>query len=142
MGVLTTLIIGKKENIDEILSCEDPTEQYDCIEYKGVDTVKISTLYAISKNEEYDMDTHHSIQSFGEEEDGPWVFKFPEDLTKTFASIDSDKIPSIAEKWLSTEELEMDGWNFDDSKKVITEIVNHSKKALESNSEILVWMSL
>ena len=141
MGVLTSLIIGKKEDIDEILSCDDPNEKYDCIEYTGVDTVKISTLYAISKNEEYDMDTHHSIESFGEEE-GPWVFKFPEDLTKTFASIDSGKIPSIAEKWLSTEELEMDGWNLDDSTEVIKEVVNHSKKALESNSELLVWISL
>ncbi len=142
MGILTEFIIAKDNELELILQSNYPCEKWETLELKSVDTIKISTLYSIAKNEEYNMDIHHSFEDFGENEEGPWISKFSDDMISTLSKIKPENIDIIASKWSLTEELQMDGFDINDAKIIIQNLINYCKKAIDSNSKIFLWMSL
>lgn len=139
MGLLAYLLIAKKEDIQDILSSSFPPDKWPSID--GTDSVKLSTLYALIKGEEYSAEQHHNVEAFGEEE-GPWLIRFPKEWTSLLAETRATDTLALAEKWLSTTELQMDAWTLEDTHKQIEELLLLGEKAVDMDSEILLWLSL
>lgn len=143
MGILTDFVIAPRDDADAIGESLRPADRWPTLEGKGVDTIKITALYCVLTDQDYDDDLHDSIRPVaGDVEDGPWVFEIPADFVKEFAGLDAEDIPEVAEAWAETEELEMDGWGADDAAAFITELREHAQKSLDAKASLFLWLSL
>lgn len=143
MGILTDFVIAKDEDAVAISEATRAADHWPTLESKGVDTIKLSTLYCAATNTEYENAIQASFTMMaGDEEEGPWVFKFPSEILSAIAHIESDSVSSIAKIWAATEELQMDGWSEDDAARFITELVAHAKTTRATGASMFLWMSL
>ena len=78
--------------------------QEDVAELSSVDTLKMSTLWAIIDEEPWDvklMDAFDEIYATKEE----WLYRIPEALTKKVALLDDSKLDRVSKAWAATDEM-------------------------------------
>lgn len=148
MGVLSDIIIADKIDAAAINAAGGAhLKRWPCLESKGIDTIKLGTLYQILHNRSLDdMDFFGKFMQDAvldqRSNDGPWVFLVPEDLKSALAALDDAGAESVTEKWAATEEFESDGWQFDDVEEYFQSLVVHARKARDAGKSLLLWMSL
>lgn len=104
MGILTNFVIAKDEDAVAISEAIRAVGNWPTLESKGVDSIKISTLYCAATNTEYENAIQASfLMIAGNDEDGPWVLKFPNEILSAIAHIESEAIASTAKLWAATE---------------------------------------
>lgn len=142
MSVITELIVAQKQDIQALLQAQDPSKQWTSFLCKGVDPMMVSILYSFVKEEIYDDLVHFSFQNHAIPPDGPFVEQFSKDMADTFANIQSDKIDSLAEKWLDTDELQIGGWTKPDAVTFIQNLIKFSQISQSEKAELFLWMVL
>lgn len=148
MGILSDFIVADSCAGQEIGESSCPAEQWPCLEgWKGVESVKLSTLYFCITGEPSSVDETVALSSEfdfagGNQEEGPWVLRFPTKVSSAIASLPESSFGSVAEKWSATEELEMDGWTTDNAKTFISQIQPLASNAIASNKSVFLWLSL
>ncbi len=142
MGLLTDFVIAKDSDVDLLLSSEDLSKNWQIMQSSGLDPVKIGTLYAILKNEEYDLKNHDILQKLDENDEGPWLFKITDDFTTKVANVSSLGIDKVAIKWSETEELKMDDWDVESTSEFLKELEAFSKDAVKVSSKLFLWICL
>lgn len=144
MGMLSDFVIAQPELAVEIGKSNRPSEQWNTLEgWKGIETIKLATLYCSITGKEYSSELMNSFKLLGgDKEEGPWVFIFPENVTEALATLEENRFTEVAEKWAETEELKLDGWRVEDAKLFISQIVQHAKKAKSANKSLFLWFSL
>lgn len=143
MGILTDFVVATDNDAVAIGEAVRPADQWPTLESKGVETIKLSTLYCAATNAQYTDDIQASFSLVaGNEEEGPWVFKFPPEILAAIAGIGQSDIPAIAASWAATEELQMDGWSKEDAAQFIKELQTYAQKALGSGASLFLWLSL
>ena len=143
MGILTDFVIANDCDGSAIGEAIRPADRWPTLEAKGVDTIKLSTLYCSISGVEYSSDLERSFELVGGNQDeGPWVFKFPEVVLDAIASVPTANFHAVAEAWASTEELQMDRWTSHDAAEFITLIQKYAQKARSTNATMFLWMSL
>lgn len=71
MGILTDFVIAKDEDAFAIGEASRTADSWPTLESKGVDPIKVATLYCSATNMEYTDDIQESFQIVaGNEEDG------------------------------------------------------------------------
>ena len=83
------------------LNAEFPTRA----EMRGLTDLNFSILWALLKNEPWDLKRHELELIFFGPGSESWLFRFPEQFVSTLASLDTSATLSVANKWANTEEL-------------------------------------
>jgi len=113
---------------------------------KGLDTIKLGTLFQILHHRPVDDD---SVAKFMRDAlldqrsaEGPWVFLVPEELTSSLAEVAEARAEGVVEQWAATDEFQLDGWPEADVEQCLQELIAHARQARDSGKSLLLWMSL
>ncbi len=144
MGTISDFVIAEPSEAKAIGESFQPSEKWPTLTgWKGVESIKLSTLYCSMSCEEYSNDLQKTFELVGGDKyEGPWVFQFPKHIQEFFARFDILKTAEVAAKWAATEELEMDRWSTDDAEQFIKQVCEHAKKADNTNKSLFLWFSL
>src|SRR4051794_30941380 len=116
MGVLSDIIIASPDEAASINAAGgNHLKRWACLESKGIDTIKLSTLWQILNNQPLDgIDAGAQFMMDGlldqRSDEGPWLYLLPDALVAAVAALDEDAEESVSEKWAETEEFQLDGW--------------------------------
>jgi hypothetical protein len=115
MGVVTDFVIADVAEANSVLIEPSPTRRWPGVEAKSIDTIKLSTLHAIVTGLPLEVD---SIVAYSEKftflvstnDDERHVVLLPSEFVSALAKVKTERLPSVADAWLSTEEFQLDGW--------------------------------
>jgi hypothetical protein len=94
----STEVVAKTVHLNHALPREDVAE------LSSIDTLKMSTLWAILDEAEWDvklMDAFEEIYALEEE----WLHRIPDALTKKIALLDDAKLDRVSKAWAATDEM-------------------------------------
>ena len=143
MSLLTDFIIAKNGEENVILEAENRNENWNVLQLTNMDPVKIQTLYnAIQKrdlhtDEDYELTPHE-----GHADEGPRLFKIPDNLLDVLAISEDADIHTIVDTWLMSDELQMEWRGKEDTQEVVENIASFARQAKEKDMELYLWMSL
>jgi hypothetical protein len=143
VGVLTDLVVADRKDARKVLRSVCPSRDFDGLDVKGIDTVKLGTLHAVLVGRKYDPSfMGDSLLSGGAE--GPWVYEVPDDLVRRLAGLTPRRLAAAGKKWAATEEFspEFDNWSVEDVQRVLGELAALCKRAVDEGKPVLMWMSL
>jgi len=142
MGILSDLVIANEEDVNAILSAPVPSQSFDGLDIKGIDTVKLAMLHGILTDRtledllpEYDPIAEAS-------ENGPWVFRLPKDLVEKLAQMSEQDRNLVSNKWAEIEEFALDGWELANVQNTLEAICNTAVSAESTGRGLYLWISL
>jgi hypothetical protein len=147
MGVLSNIVIADKSEARDIAECDTPARQWEGIELKTLDPVKLGTLWAILSSESgveavVELAGRFSLL-YEVSDDGPWVYEVPCDLRNRLAELaamNPEAVLPVARDWASTEELQ--DWEFEEVASVVYDICDLADSARLQGKDLLLWISL
>ena len=143
MGVLSDFVIAGPDDGTAIGASFKPATTWSTLEAKGVDTIKLSTLYCSATGTGYFDGLEASFEFVGgDKEEGPWVFKFPAEVLSVIAGISGEQTDIVAATWVQSEELQLDQWLLAEASEFIESLSAHARQAVASNSALYLWLSL
>ncbi|MFO0966957.1 MAG: hypothetical protein U0793_15395 [Gemmataceae bacterium] len=141
---LTDFVIADTKDARRVCDAACPSEEFNGMDAKGIDPVKLGTLYAILTNTEFDPSatTGRPLCDGGDE--GPWVIEVPSDLVQRLAKLDAKGIAAAAAKWAKTEEFspQYDNWPPEAVHETLIDIAKLCVQATAAKKSVLMWMSL
>lgn len=146
MGVLTDFVVAGYDDAERIGESDVPSREFNGIDAKGMDQVRMATLHSILSGTEYDpgflVDDEY-FQYTGSS-DGPWVQRLPEEFTRSLAELTPERLSAVATEWSQTEEFEPEYsvWSFEDITAFLGALHAMAKNAVVSNQAIFMWTSL
>lgn len=146
MGIFSDFVVANDNDGPSIGESVCPAEQWSCLAgWKGIETMKLSTLYFCITDESNAFEKVAALSSEfefagGNQDEGPWVFKFPVKVLSAIASLSPDSFGSVAQKWCVTEE--MAGWSLSDAYTFISQLQPLANSAIASNQAMYLWLSL
>lgn len=141
---LTDLVIADTKDARRVCDSDCPSEEFDGMDAKGIDPVKIATLYAVLTDTEFDPTASMGKPLYDGGDEGPWVIEVPNDLVQRLAQLDAKGIATAAAKWAKTEEFspKYDNWPPEAVHEILVEIAKLCAKATVAKKSVLMWMSL
>src|SRR5262249_37203993 len=113
-------------------------------EAKGIDPVKLGTLYAVLTETEFDpaFISGQPLASGGDE--GPWVVEVPSDLVQRLAKLDAKQLAAVAARWAKTEEFspQYDELPHEAVHELLVGLAKLCTSAVTARKSVLMWMSL
>ena len=143
LGVLTDIVVADASEASAVAADGDRLRTWPGVDAKGVDSVKLAILWGLLSNDPSkanagaDFETLHEIP-----DEGPWVFRVPEELVQLLASLDDAGAASTAVAWAKAEEFVLDGWNAAAVRSILSELRTLARKTLSGRKSMLMWMSL
>jgi hypothetical protein len=142
MSNLTDFVIAKDNEGGAIADADRPADHWPTMEAKGVDTVKLATLYSAITGQADAAIRNAFTLAGGDEEFGPWVFKLPTPVVDALVTLAAADIDGVAATWAATEEMQTERWNTIDGADLIGRLQQHAKKARAAGAAMFLWMSL
>ncbi len=112
----------------------------DRAQYKGMTPLELSILWAITQKKEWADSMMDEFSEILVVDGGQrLIYQVPTAAVEHFATLTGGEIASAAVAWAQTEELSCDPG---DVQPVIEEIVRLSKRGLETNRKLYLWISV
>ena len=146
MGILNHLLVAAASEADAVAASDDPSQTWDGFFCRGLDRIKLATLWALVEAGSADDRFEHrldAIRTIPEGDKGPWVDIVPPKMLGSLASIaamEEDEQESLAERWGQTEERE--GWEASEILDLVRDIGDTAESAHLENKTLLIWTSL
>jgi len=141
---LTDFVIADTKDARRVCDSSCPCEEFNGMDAKGIDPVKLGTLHAILTNTVFDpsVTTGKPLCDGGDE--GPWVIEVPINLVQRLAELDSKGISAAAAKWAKTEEFspQYDNWPSEAVHETLLEFAKLCGQATAAKKSVLMWVSL
>jgi hypothetical protein len=145
--MLIDLLAAKPEDAGAIMTTNGHAGVWPTLEAKTVDQVKLASLALILRDQPLEaeevgklVESFKSLATGGE--DGPWIDLVPESLVHDLAELTSDRIWSVAAKWASTEEAQLDRWKAEDAAAFLKELSAFAASAVAQSRSLLLWVCL
>jgi hypothetical protein len=110
----------------------------DVVELGGVDTLKMSMLWAIIDRKIWDvklMDAFRSVRSTESE----WTDAIPDDLTQKIAGQEGAELERVAEQWSATQEM---GCSPAEARDLLQEIAGVARRSIDTHRELFLYTCL
>ena len=138
--VLGEFFLCSRDDLDQELIGFGPSGRVACVSAKGLTPVNIASLGALlgvgTYNEVFDQcgAEHHEAETG---ESGVW------DVPATVgqALLKSGSLEPVAQQWVATEQLRLDGWRASDGLSVLTQL-SHLLSRQEEGQALWYWWSL
>lgn len=142
-SVVTDLVIADPRDARAVAEEATPRARWSGLDAKGVDQVKLGTLWALLASHDFRDDLVLEFVPLHEVcEDGPWVFSFPEPLVALLAELDDARASRAAPAWAGTDELAMDGWDVEGAAALIGGLRSLARAARTEQKPLLMRVSL
>ena len=145
MGVLTDFVVAAPEDARRIGESTCPSREFNGLDAKGIDTVKLGTLYAILTGTPVSPAfMHGKFFLYSCSDEGPWVMLVPPDLVHRLAALRSDEIAEAATAWAATEEFlpKYGKWPPGAVGDVLQRLAGLCRQATTEGKSLLMWMCL
>lgn len=147
MGLLTDLVVADVAEAQEVLVASNHQPRWPALDTKGIDYIYLSVLAFILKGQAADAD---SVVAYSQQftelasggEDGPWVFQLPQDLVSGLAAIQDSALPTIADQWSKSEEMQAASADPSDVTHGLTAMRALAREAVASGKAVLLWICL
>ena len=147
MGLLTDLVVADVAEAQEVLAAPNHEPRWPALDTKGIDYIYLSVLAFILKGQAADAD---SVVAYSQQftelasggEDGPWVFQLPQDLVSGLTAIQDSALPTIADQWSKSDEMQAAGANPSDLIEALTAMRALASEAVAKGKALLLWMCL
>jgi hypothetical protein len=110
--------------------------------YSRITTVDLSALLACIRGID-DWESRCLDDEFAsiyeESDEGPWIFRFPEDLIQSLANLEDSAVPAVARGWW---ELVADQLVADDCERIVKDLRRLAVNAVQSNKSLFVYIAL
>lgn len=142
MGVLSDLVVAPAEDAERVAHASVPSREFGGIDIKGVDTVKFGTLHSLVTGRTFDevLPLYDPVAEVSE--DGPWVFRIPEELVLRLAALSDEERRTVAVKWAATEEFALSGWEEAAVSDGLVAICELARRATDAGHALFLWMCL
>ena len=128
----------EREIDDELL--EAPYERIETVEAKGLTDINFARLGEILGLGTYDDLVDQFTATGPADDDDVGLYRLPHDFRDALA--DLDDVGSAARRWVATEELQLDEWQFEDGEHVLREVSTLARRAREDGRDLWYWWSL
>lgn len=145
MGVLTDFVVAAPSDAQRVGDSHCPSREFNGIEAKGIDTVKLSTLYAILTETPVDPSFMGGPSLlYSRSDEGPWVLLVPPDLVQRVAKLRAKEVSATASDWSKTEEFspKYSRWSPEVIEQWLQELARLCRQAVAEEKGLLMWMSL
>src|SRR5689334_7923440 len=120
MGVLTDLVVVEESRVLDVGASHNPSRDFDGIDMKGIDPVKLMHLKSALTGATYDPTWIRDFEFLaGDKDEGPWVMTFPADLRAAISNLRLDQVASSADAWIKTDAFSLDNWETGDVVSVL-----------------------
>lgn len=143
MGVLTDFVVVKRDDAQRVCQSLNPSKEFAGIDAKGIDTVRLGTLYSILTGTTFNPVFMADPICQGSD-DGPWVLEVPNELMRMLAGLGANDLQSVGSRWAATEEfaLKYGGWPPEAVHRFLQELAAMCSQALSEDKAVLMWMCL
>src|SRR5205823_2482053 len=107
--------------------------------------IHLATLFVVVSGSSLEDSTVdkivESLERFSQSDNGPWVFRVPDNVRDAYseiASMDEQRIAAVARQWAATPEWE--GWELDDVEAAARTIGDLADTAKWNNKSLWLWM--
>lgn len=141
MGLLSEIYLAPTGRAAEVTADARPERCLAGIDSSGIDSVKLATLHSLLTGQDFEslLPSYEPTAVAGE--DGPWLFRLPDDLTRTLADLSPDQRRDIAARWAAEEGFILDGWKSQAVHDAFEAIYELAVRADQSTA-LYLWMSL
>ncbi len=143
MGAVAHLVIADRSEVEAVLSSDEPLNSFDGFAYKGLDRVRLITLWALaehgSPSERYD-ERLDAVLVIRDRDDGRWVDIIPPKMLAALATVPSldDDFDRLAQSWGQTEEFE--GWEENEVLDLLRQVGDLAESAQLAGKTLLLWV--
>ncbi len=112
--------------------------------FKGVDHVKLGTLYKLVSGDKHEhfIDTLSKPALIYPEGEDIGLHQIPSALTSALATLSENKHAEVAMKWQLTEECQLDRFTVDDCETVVKELHSLAQEAVKLHGSLYFLWSL
>ena len=129
------------DDIDDELVEDGPHGRYASVEVKMMDPVKVATLGTIVGAGSYDDLVDKMTDSARDAASGECgLFPVPDAIRDGVVQIED--VDEVVRRWLTTDELRLDQWTNEDTRRLLDELVSLAREAQREGKHLFVWWSL
>lgn len=138
MGLIADIFLS---NDAEAVAYDTTPERFaERAEYKGFTPLELSTLWAIMRGIEWDVDMLDEFPCLLEIDGGErLIHSLPPAMVSELAALTPDRVASAASDWAATDEMDCDP---KDIRPIVDDLVRLSRQASESGRGVYLWNSL
>jgi hypothetical protein len=141
--LVTELVVADLRDARALAEHAAPRARWTGLDAKGVDQVKLGTLWALLAGREYRDELVLEFAPLHEvSEDGPWVFRVPDALVALLAEVDDAGASRAAPAWAATDELALDGWDAEGAAALLAALRGLARSARDGGTPLLMRVSL
>jgi hypothetical protein len=140
MGILTELFVAEPadaENYTAVREGSTAVVRYTRVQLGGLHSLHFSTLWALIESEKWDVNKHDLPSVL--QDSNTWLFRFPEQFTRSLSELDERHLEEISGQWARTEEMRCDPA---DARYVLDELQGIAEKATASGKGLYLWCCL
>ena len=110
----------------------------DVAELNAIDTLKLSTLWAIIDEKTWDVDSMDAFQELYSAE-SEWMHLIPDELTQKIAFLDDAKLTRVSKEWAATDEMACQP---EEAREVFRAIAKIAARAIQTHRKFYLYTSL
>jgi hypothetical protein len=143
MGILTDFVAAPPGHGVAIGEAEAPAESWPSLRWKGMETIKLAQLYCSIVGIEYSNEIQKSFPLVGgDQEEGPWVFEFPQRILEAIVSVPDGSMSGVCERWVATEEMSADGYTVREAEMFLRDLASLGRQATNRGDRLYLWVCL
>ena len=140
--MITDFVIANVEEAPAVLATQLPASRWKVLSgWKGLDPVKLQTLAAIAAGAKGQPIPTMKTPLLGSGQGGsPLLLEVGAQFRDLIASLTPADFNTVADSWLMTDELKMDGWSKQEATAFVRDINKLAATARKENKNLLLWM--
>ena len=140
MGSLADLIIALPSDVPDIVASEYPLGTFKGINVDGLDPLNIAALHSLFTTQD-SSDLLEQYKPVAEASaSGPWLIKFPDELTAFLADVAPQDHASTAARWASSDQIQGEGWSDQDAEQFLAQIAYFAQTAAFEGKDVYLWI--
>ena len=145
MSISSELVVADASEAEAVLASDLPSRTWEGFGYKGLDHIKLITLWALVESgapRDRFEERLSSLKVHSKGEQGPWADVLPSRMLPALASAssgESAEFDALASAWGNTQEFE--GWQEDEVTELLRLVVELAESAQLQGKTMILWRS-
>jgi len=138
MGSAADLILAADDEGPAIVASDYALGTFRGINVDGLDPLKLAALHSTLTEKAFNslLGEYQPIAEASPQ--GPWLVKFPAELVDLLANIPPEDNASVAAKWVSSDQLQEEGWSAQVAEQFIARVVHFAQNAGFEGKEVFL----
>jgi len=144
VGLLADFVVAAPEDVlqygSQLRSGKPlPPDRFQRAEYKNFTPLALEMLWAILRQEKWDVRSHRLEHAFRTEGGESWLERFPDELVRLISALDETAANQTADAWARADEVPV---NSNELRPVLRDLKQFATQARKSGQSLYLWGSL